>query len=100
MAFEARFLVGQLVLAPEPVTPRYMWGIIKRVINVAREDGGPHYEVQFLIEPPEELICILAESYIFESARALQSMENTTGPPGRPKILSIKAREIVRMQEC
>ena len=94
MAFEARFLVGQLVLAPEPVTPRYMWGIIKRVINVAREAGGPHYEVQFLIEPPEELICILAESYIFESARALHQWRILQGRQDAPKFYPLKLEKL------
>ena len=76
MAFEARFTVGQCVLALEGFTPRrYTWGIIKRVINVAREQGGPHYEVQFLCEDgdayPETFFCIVPESNIFEDARAL-----------------------------
>mgnify|MGYP001571757482 FL=1 len=78
----ARFSVGDLVLALEPWTPRYIWGIIKRVIDV---HDGPDYEVQFAIDSPdEEFICTLPEAYIFEDPGALNEWRMREGS-ARPK---------------
>ena len=80
MAFEPRFAVGQSVLALEPVTPRYFGGIIKRVFDVAREAGGPTYEVQFFEDGDNfpRRSFILPESFIFEAARVLNYRAYTT----------------------
>ena len=80
MAFEARFKVGQSVLALEPITPRYFGGIIKRVFDVAREAGGPTYEVQFFADGDNFPLrsFIVPEAYIFEAARLLTYNAYTT----------------------
>ena len=77
MALEARFKVGEHVLALEPVTLRYFGGTIQRVIHLPKEDGGPLYGVLFFADGENfpRRSFILQEQFIDDSESTKHQVE-------------------------